>query len=89
MVSYWLADPADLVTLTIVKLPEQDTALRSQTAILEQALRDISNWPVSQTIHAAWRCRAIKVDAIATYTEISLPGSNVTGARTFRARQGF
>jgi hypothetical protein len=64
MVSYWRADPADLVTLTIVKLPEQDTELRWQAAILHQALRDISAWPVSDTIHAAWRCRAIKVDAI-------------------------
>jgi hypothetical protein len=65
VVSYWLADPADLVTLTIVKLPDQDTELRWQAAILHQALRDISAWPVSDMIHAAWRCRAIKVDAIA------------------------
>jgi hypothetical protein len=65
VVAYWRADPADLVTLTIVKLPEQDTEMRWQAAILHQALRDISAWPVSQTIHDAWRCRAIKVDAIA------------------------
>jgi len=62
--SYWLADPADLVTLTVVKLPEQDTALRSQAAVLQHALRDITTWPVSPTIHAAWRCRAIKFDTI-------------------------
>jgi hypothetical protein len=65
VISYWRADPADLVTLTIVKLPEQDTELRWQAAILHQALRDISAWPVSQTIHAMRQCRAIKVDAIA------------------------
>lgn len=64
VVSYWRADPADLVTLTIVKLPEQDTELRWQAAILHQAPRDISAWPVSDMIHAAWRYRAIKVDAI-------------------------
>ncbi len=64
MASYWLAGPADLVTLTIVKLPDQDTELRSQAAILHEALRDISAWPVSQTIHATWRCRTIKVDGI-------------------------
>jgi hypothetical protein len=64
VVSYWRADPADLVTLTIVKLPEQDTELRWQAAILHQALRDISARPVSDMIHAAWRYRAIKVDAI-------------------------
>jgi hypothetical protein len=64
MASYWHADPADLVTLIIVKLPEQDIELRWQATILHQALRDISAWPVNQTIHAMWRCRAIKVDAI-------------------------
>lgn len=64
MSSYWLADPADIVTLAIVKLPEQDTELRWQAAILHQALRDISAWPVSDMIHAAWRCRDVKVDAI-------------------------
>lgn len=63
MVPYWLAEPADLVTLTILKLPDQDTELRWQAAILHQALRDISAWPVINIIHAAWRCRAIKVDA--------------------------
>jgi hypothetical protein len=76
MASYWLASPADLVTLTIVKLPDQDTELRSQAAILHQALRDISAWPVSDMIHAAWRCRAIKVDAI-----IDLHRSLITGLK--------
>jgi hypothetical protein len=74
MASYWQADPADLVTLTVVKLPEQDTELRWQATILHQALRDISAWPVNQTIHAMWRCRAIKVDAI-----IDLHRSLITG----------
>jgi hypothetical protein len=64
VVSYSRADPADLVTLTIVKLPEQDTELRWQAAILHRALRDISAWPVSDLIHSAWRFRAIKVDAV-------------------------
>jgi hypothetical protein len=64
VVSDWRADPADLITLTIVKLPEQDTELRWQAAILHRALRDISAWPVSDMIHAAWRFRAIKVDAV-------------------------
>jgi hypothetical protein len=74
MVSYWLADPADLVTLTIVKLPEQDAAMRWQAAVLQHALRDISAWPVSSTIHAAWRCRAIKVD-----TTVDLHRNLITG----------
>jgi hypothetical protein len=72
--SNWLANPADLVTLTIVKLPDQDTELRWQAAIVHQALRDISAWPLSHAIHDAWRCRAIKVDAI-----IDLHRNLVTG----------
>lgn len=64
MSSYWLADPADLVTLAIVKLPDQDTELRWQAAILHQALRDISAWPISHPIHDWWQCGAIKLDAI-------------------------
>lgn len=76
MASYWQADPADLVTLIIVKLPEQDIELRWQATILHQALRDISAWPVNQTIHAMWRCRAIKVDAI-----IDLHRNLITGLK--------
>jgi len=88
VVSYWRADPADLVTLTIVKLPEQDTELRWQAAILHQAPRDISAWPVSDMIHAAWRYRAIKVDAIVDLHRTSSPGSNANGRTTFRAKYG-
>ncbi|KUI02638.1 hypothetical protein AU188_14615 [Mycobacterium sp. IS-3022] len=64
MSSYWLADPADLVTLAIVKLPDQDTELRWQAAILHQTLRDLSAWPVSHPIHDWWQCGALKLDAV-------------------------
>lgn len=88
MASYWQADPADLVTLIIVKLPEQDIELRWQATILHQALRHISAWPVNQTIHAMWRCRAIKVDAIIDLHRNLVTGSNVNGRKTFRTKQG-
>lgn len=61
--SYRLADPADLVTLTVIKLPEHDIALRFESAILQQALKDIRTWPASPSIFAAWP-RLIRVEAI-------------------------
>jgi hypothetical protein len=86
VVSYWRAYPADLVTLTIVKLPEQTPNCDGRQQSSTKLCVTSRHGRLATRFTPRGDAALSKSMPSSTYTETSSPGSNANGRKTFRAK---